>query len=146
MRGAGVYVTILSHMNPRPSGPDATESRLDATFLALASPQRRRILDLLRRDGGCNVNRVCEAFDGEIGRFAVMKHLAVLERGGLLVSRRQGRERLLWLDATPLQLIHQRWTTEFSAYWTARLTRLKYRAEGAEIVPLPRHRKERRHG
>ena len=125
---------------------DATEERLDAAFAALASPLRRRMLDLLKREGGCNVNRVCEAFAGEVGRFAVMKHLAALERGGLLVSRREGRHRLLWLDATPLQLIHERWTTEFSAFWAARLTRLKYRAEGAEVVPITKHRKERRHG
>lgn len=133
-------------MNPPASARDATEERLDAAFFALASPLRRRMLDLLRRDGGCNVNHVCATFDGEIGRFAVMKHLAVLERGGLLVTQRDGRDKRLWLDATPLQLIHERWTTEFSAYWAARLTRLKYRAEGAEVVPLPKTRKERRHG
>jgi DNA-binding transcriptional ArsR family regulator len=108
---------------------DDTEARLDATFFALSSAARRRILDLLKRDGGCNVNHVCAAFDGEIGRFAVMKHIAVLERGGLLVSQRDGRDKRLWLDPTPLQLIHERWTTEFSAYWSAQLTRLKYRAD-----------------
>lgn len=133
-------------MSPRPAARDDTEARLDATFFALASPARRRILDLLKREGGCNVNHVCAAFAGEIGRFAVMKHIAVLQRGGLLVAQRDGRDKRLWLDATPLQLIHERWTTEFSAYWAARLTRLKYRAEGADVVPLPSHKKERRHG
>jgi DNA-binding transcriptional ArsR family regulator len=121
--------------------PDA----LDATFFALSSPIRRRLLDLLKRDPGCNLNHVCECFAGEIGRFAVMKHLAALERGGLVVSQRQGRERRLWFDATPIQLIHERWTTEYSAYWAAQLTRLKYAAEGAEIKTLPTA-KERRHG
>lgn len=125
---------------------DDTEGRLDATFFALSSAVRRRMLDLLKRDGGCNVNHVCAAFDGQIGRFAVMKHIAVLERGGLLVSQREGRDKRLWLDPTPLQLIHERWTTEFSAYWSARLTRLKYRAEGAQVQSLPKQRKERRHG
>jgi DNA-binding transcriptional ArsR family regulator len=128
---------------------------LDATFFALSSELRRRMLDVLKRDGGCNVNFICEQFAGEIGRFAVMKHLAALERGGLVVSAREGRERRLWFDATPIQLIHERWTTEFSAYWAARLTRLKYRAEGAEVHALPRPinrpatkttRKDRRHG
>jgi DNA-binding transcriptional ArsR family regulator len=133
-------------MAPRKNPKDETEHRLDAVFSALASPIRRRILDLLKRDGGCNVNAVCAHLEGEIGRFAVMKHLAALERAGLLVSQWEGRDKRLWLDATPLQLIHERWTTEFSAYWAARLTRLKYRAEGAEIVSLPRKGKERRHG
>jgi predicted transcriptional regulator len=119
---------------------------LDATFFALSSGLRRRMLDLLKREPGCNVNRVAEVFAGEVGRFAVMKHLAVLELGGLVVSQRQGRERQLWFDATPIQLIHERWTTEFSVFWAAKLTQLKYSAEGARVHPLPIPRKDRRHG
>ena len=131
---------------------------LDATFFALSSSLRRRMLDLLKREPGCNVNRVAECFVDEVGRHAVMKHLVVLEQGGLVVSQREGRERRLWFDATPIQLIHERWTTEFSAFWASRLTRLKYSAEGAEVLPLlaklkpepiPKLKlkpKERRHG
>ena len=113
---------------------------LDATFFALSAELRRRMLDLLKREGGCNVNRVCEFFAAELGRHAVMKHLSTLERGGLLVSARDGRDKRLWFDPTPLQLIHERWTTEFSAFWAARLTRLKYDAEGAEVHKLPQRR------
>jgi DNA-binding transcriptional ArsR family regulator len=124
---------------------------LDATFFALASDLRRRMIDLLKREGGCNVNRVCEFFSAEVGRHAVMKHLATLERGGLLMTAKDGRDKRLWLDATPLQLIHERWTTDFSAYWASRLTRLKYSAEGALVSPLPQRdaspgRKGRKHG
>ena len=132
---------------------------LDATFFALASPWRRQVLDLLKREPGCNVSRVCELFEGQIGRFAVMKHLSTLERGGLVVAQREGRTRRLWFDATPIQLIHERWTTEYSAYWASRLTRLKYGAESAELHALPARKigrseqvllkrlpKERRHG
>ena len=124
---------------------------LDATFFALSSGLRRRMLDLLKREGGCNVSHVCEFFAAEVGRHAVMKHLAVLERGGLLVTAKEGRDKRLWFDPTPLQLIHERWTTEFSAYWAARLTRLKYDAEGARVHALPRRnapaaRKARKHG
>ena len=131
---------------------------LDATFFALSSDMRRRLLDLLKREPGCNVNRVALFFEAEVGRHAVMKHLVVLEQGGLVVSQREGRERRLWFDATPIQLIHERWTTEFSAFWASRLTRLKYSAEGAEVLPLlaklkpepiPKLKlkpKERRHG
>lgn len=123
---------------------------LDATFFALSAELRRRMLDVLKNEGGCNVSRVCEHFEAEIGRHAVMKHLATLERGGLLVSAKDGRDRRLWFDPTPLQLIHERWTTEYSAFWAARLTRLKYAAEGAEVHALPQRisppRKARRHG
>jgi DNA-binding transcriptional ArsR family regulator len=125
------------------------EAALDDTFFALSSALRRRMLDVIAREPGCNLNRVCGSFEGEIGRFAVMKHLQVLERGRLVHSERVGRERLLWFDATPIQWIHQRWTTEFSAYWAARLTQLKVTAEGAEVTALAtarQRRKDPRHG
>src|SRR5512132_3228533 len=100
---------------------------MDAVFGALASEPRRRILDILKKEPGCNVNRVCEFFD--IGRVAVMKHLDVLEAANLIVSERAGRERLLYFNPVPIHLIHERWTTEFSAFWARGLTRLKDRAE-----------------
>lgn len=123
------------------------DDALDAVFFALAAEPRRRILDLLQRDGGCNVNHVAEHFEGELTRFAVMKHLNTLEAAGLVTAERDGREKRLWLDATPIQWIHERWTSEYSAYWAARLTRLKRAAEGAEIrTLLPTKKKGRRHG
>lgn len=132
-------------MKARPHAKHDSD-QLDATFFALSSDLRRRLLDLLKREPGCNVNRVCEFFAAEVGRHAVMKHLSTLQRGGLLVTQREGRDKRLWFDATPIQLVHERWTTEFSAYWAARLTRLKYSAEGAQIQTLPLPTKERRHG
>jgi len=109
---------------------------MDAVFGALASEPRRRILDILRKEPGCNVNRVCEFFD--IGRVAVMKHLDVLEGANLVLSERSGRERLLYFNPVPIHMIYDRWTTEFSAYWAGRLARLKYRIENA---PVPIRRK-----
>ena len=127
--------------------PKPESDQLDAVFFALASEPRRRILDVLKQEPGCNVSRVCEFLEQDIGRFAVMKHLATLEAAGLVIAERSGRERLLWFDPTPIQWIHQRWTSEFSAYWAARLTRLKVDAEGAEVFPLSRSRtKGRAHG
>lgn len=128
--------------------PHLESDALDATFFALSSEWRRRILDLLTREPGCNVSRVCESFEGQIGRFAVMKHLATLECGRLIVTQRVGREKRLWFDPTPIQLIHERWTTEFSACWASRLTRLKHSAEGAEFhaMPTPPRRRARRYG
>jgi hypothetical protein len=76
-----------------------------------------------------------------------MKHLNTLEAAGLVIAERSGRERLLWFNPTPIQWIHERWTTEFSAYWAARLTRLRYSAEGAEVTRLtPSPKKGPRHG
>ena len=110
---------------------------MNAVFAALASEPRRRILDILKKEPGCNVNRVCEFF--EIGRIAVMKHLDVLEGANLVISERVGRERLLYFNPVPVHMIYDRWTTEFSAYWAGRLSRMKYRLENA---PIPIHRKK----
>lgn len=121
-----------------------TPDELDATFHALASEPRRRMLDWLQQSPGCNVQRLTDCFEGELSRFGVMKHLQVLERGNLVISIKEGRERLLWFNPVPIQLIHERWTTEYSAYWSARLSKLKYSAEGAEIHSLPTPKKKGR--
>lgn len=108
---------------------------MDAVFAALASRTRRAMLDILQREPGCNVNRMAEQFD--IGRVAVMKHLGVLEAANLVVSEKVGRDRRLWFNVVPVQLIHDRWTSEFSRYWAGGLANLKHRVENAS-VPLRR--------
>ena len=124
--------------------PHADDDRLDAVFFALASEPRRRILDVLKLEPGCNVNRICAHLEADIGRFAVMKHLATLEAAGLVLAEREGRDKRLWFNAAPIQWIHERWTSEYSAYWAARLTRLKYDSEGARVVPFPTAKKKGR--
>jgi DNA-binding transcriptional ArsR family regulator len=106
--------------------------QMDAVFAALSSEPRRRILDVLKREPGANVNRVCEFFD-EMGRIAVLKHIDVLEGANLVLSEKVGRERLLYFNPVPIHMIHDRWTTEFSAYWAGGLARMKYRLENAPI-------------
>ena len=115
---------------------------MDLVFAALASEPRRRILDVLKKEPGCNVNRVCEFFD-EMGRVAVLKHIDVLEGANLVISEKHGRERLMWFNPVPIHMIHDRWTTEFSAYWAGGLARMKYRLENA---PVPITKKGGRRG
>ena len=105
---------------------------MDTVFAALAHGTRRKILDIVRADSGCTVNEVAAHFD--VSRIAVMKHLNVLEAAGLLISEREGRMRRLYFNAIPIQLIYDRWTTEYSALWASKLTRLKYAVEDA--VPV----------
>lgn len=100
---------------------------MDAVFQALGNATRRRILDLVKQSPGCNVNDVCEPF--KMSRIAVMKHLKCLEDAGLLTSQKKGRERRLFFNAVPIQMIYDRWTTEYSKLWAGRLTALKYRVE-----------------
>lgn len=114
---------------------------MDAVFAALASEPRRRMLDILKKHPGCNVNHVCEFFD--IGRVAVMKHLGVLEAAALVISEKVGRERLLYFNPVPVQMIYDRWTSEFSAYWAGKLARMKYQLENAPVSMTEKRNKKR---
>lgn len=100
---------------------------MNAVFQALANESRRRMLDSVKEHPGIAVGALASEFD--VSRIAVMKHLRVLEQAGLLVSEKDGRTRRLYFNAVPVQMIYDRWTTEFSAYWSGNLTRLKYAAE-----------------
>ena len=85
------------------------------------------MLDLIKDMPGCSVNDVAKYF--EITRIAVMKHLRVLETAGLVVSRKQGRTRELYFNAVPIQLIYDRWTTEYSKFWASKVTDIKFALE-----------------
>ena len=100
---------------------------MDAIFQALASGTRRQMLDIVNQQPGCNVSAVCRHFD--VSRIAVMKHLAVLEKANLVISEKTGRSRALYFNPVPIQMIHERWTTEYSALWAGEMTALKYRLE-----------------
>jgi predicted transcriptional regulator len=108
-----------------------TPDPMDAVFVALASPTRRQILDIVKSRPGCGVKEVARFF--EMSRIAVMKHLRALVEADLLVSRKEGRNRKLYFNAVPIQMIYDRWTTEYSALWASRLTEVKYRVEAKEM-------------
>jgi DNA-binding transcriptional ArsR family regulator len=85
----------------------------DSVFKALADPTRRFLLDLLfKRDG-----RTLTELESELAmtRFGVMKHLRVLERAGVVVTRRSGREKLHFLNPVPIRMIHDRWIDKYRA-------------------------------
>ncbi len=100
---------------------------MDAVFVALANPVRRRMLDILKDNPGFSVNDVCAYF--EMSRIGVMKHLQILEAANLVVSRKSGRTRHLFHNAVPIQMIYDRWTTEYSAIWASKMTQVKYKIE-----------------
>lgn len=105
---------------------------MDAVFQALAHESRRRMLDIVKEEPGIGVGALATEFD--VSRIAVMKHLTVLEDAGLIISEKDGRVRKLYFNAAPIQMIHDRWTTEYSAYWAGQLTRIKYLAETKAAV------------
>ncbi|HSN51547.1 MAG TPA: helix-turn-helix transcriptional regulator [Woeseiaceae bacterium] len=100
-----------------------SEREMDALLQALGNESRRRMLDIVKAQPGIAVGSLAGKFD--VSRIAVMKHLAVLEEANLIVSEKDGRVRKLYVNAVPIQLIHERWTTEYSAYWAGQLTRIK---------------------
>ncbi len=100
---------------------------MDKLFQALASAARRRILDIVRDRPGASVLEVSKHFD--VSRIAIMKHLKVLEDAGLIVSEKQGRTRHLYFNVVPIQMIHERWTTDYSALWAGALTDFKHKIE-----------------
>jgi predicted transcriptional regulator len=100
---------------------------MDLVFHALASRPRRKILDVIKASPGCCVGDVCKYF--EISRIAVIKHLRVLEQAQLIVLQKNGRRRELYFNAVPIQLIYDRWTTEYSAFWASKATELKFLVE-----------------
>ena len=62
-------------------------------------------------------------------RFGVMKHLRVLEEAGLVVTKRRGREKLHFLNAVPIRLVHDRWVSKYAEPWAAGLSDLKHELE-----------------
>jgi DNA-binding transcriptional ArsR family regulator len=95
----------------------------DLVFRALGDPTRRSLLDrLFERDG----RTLTELESGiEMTRFGVMKHLRILEEAGLVVTRREGRQKLHFLNPIPIRLIHDRWIDKYRERQVSALANLK---------------------
>ena len=96
-------------------------------FRALADPTRRSLLDELFRQDGQTLGMLEERFP--LSRFGVMKHLKVLEEAGLVATRRQGRQKLHFLNPVPIRLVHDRWVHKYAEPWVAGLGEIKQRLE-----------------
>src|ERR1700716_1966932 len=100
---------------------------MDEVFRALADPTRRALLDELFRQDGQTLGALEKRF--QMSRFGVMKHLKQLEEAGLVLTRRRGREKLHFLNAVPIRLVHDRWVSKYAAPWAATLSDLKQTLE-----------------
>ena len=89
-------------------------------FNAIAEPQRREILVLLRA-GERPVTELAQ----ELGmtRPGASKHLRVLREVGLVRDRKAGKQRLYGLDARGLRPVHE-WTGDFERFWNESFDRL----------------------
>ncbi len=101
---------------------------MDAVFRALADKSRRQLLDRLQARGGQTLGELCEGL--EMSRQAVTKHLAILEGANLVATRRQGREKLHFLNPVPIHEIADRWIHKFERGRLSALADLKRDLEG----------------
>src|SRR6185436_3726992 len=99
----------------------------DKVFKALADASRRKLLDRLRKKGGLSLGELCEKHD--MSRQAVTKHLALLEAANLVVTKKQGREKLHYLNPVPINAIYMRWIGKFERSRIVALHNLKQALE-----------------
>ena len=95
---------------------------------ALGSTHRRALLDALK-DGPKTTSALCEVLP-KLSRYAVMQHLGVLERAGVVLVRREGRERWNELNAVPIQRELERWLNGFQ------------QASASQLLAFERHLQE----
>src|SRR5215510_11013333 len=100
----------------------------DAVFRALADASRRRLLDRLHARNGQTLSELCRGLD--MTRQAVAKHLSILEEANLVSTRRQGREKLHFINPVPINQIAERWIGKFERPRLRALAKLKKTLEG----------------
>jgi DNA-binding transcriptional ArsR family regulator len=107
---------------------------LDATFQALSDPTRRAIVSALSR-GQASVTELARPHRMSLP--AVMKHLRVLQRAGLVTQRKTGRTRRCRLTARPLQKA-EAWLSQYRAFWESQFDALdRYLAQEGQRVRAP---------
>ncbi len=97
-------------------------------FNAVAEPQRRRVLTLLKGQER-SVNELAGAL--RVSQSRVSKHLRVLREVGLVSVREAGQQRLYRLDARGLKPIHD-WVGGFEEFWSQSFDRLNAYVKGLQ--------------
>jgi DNA-binding transcriptional ArsR family regulator len=97
------------------------DSRTDTVFRALADPTRRAIVERLAQ-GESTVGELAAPFAMSLA--GASKHLGVLEEAGLVVRKKQGRERICSLRPDGLFALRD-WVERYSRFWEARLDALE---------------------
>jgi DNA-binding transcriptional ArsR family regulator len=100
--------------------PMARAATTSDVFNAIAEPQRREILALLRT-GERPVTELAQELG--MAQPGASKHLRVLREVGLVRDRKAGKQRLYGLDARGLRPVHE-WTGGFERFWNESFDRL----------------------
>jgi uncharacterized protein YndB with AHSA1/START domain/DNA-binding transcriptional ArsR family regulator len=104
---------------------------VETVFRALADTTRRELLDALFAKDGQTLLALTAGRG--MTRVGIAKHLAILEEAGLVVSRRQGREKHHYLNPVPIRLVHDRWVSKYTEPWAAGLVGLKHELEDTSM-------------
>jgi ArsR family transcriptional regulator, cadmium/lead-responsive transcriptional repressor len=113
----------------------------DELWSAVGEPTRRRMLDLLLVDGHGTATSLSEQLP--VTRQAVARHLAVLDRVGLVRGAAVGRERRYWVDDAQLARAAEQLASVGST-WDGRLRRIARIAERIERQKQPAKQRARR--
>jgi DNA-binding transcriptional ArsR family regulator len=113
----------------------------DELWSAVGDPTRRRMLDLMLVDGHGTATSLSEQLP--VTRQAVAKHLAVLDRVGLVHGAAAGRERRYWVDDAQLARAAEQLASVGST-WDGRLRRIARIAERIERQKQPPKQRARR--
>lgn len=106
---------------------------MDAVFKALADPTRRQLLDSLRDKAGQTLTELEQGLG--MTRFGVMKHLKVLEEAKLVTSRKEGRFKYHYLNASPIQEVADRWIAPYQKPFARYALNLKAMLESRQTMP-----------
>lgn len=109
---------------------------MDEVFDALAHPDRRALLDSLFERDGQTLTELQSRFP--VTRFAVMKHLKILEAAHLVTSRKIGREKRHYLNPVPIRQVSDRWISRYAAPFVTAMVGLKQQVEGTVMIG-PKH-------
>ena len=101
----------------------------EAVLSALGDPMRRRVLEVLGSSGAATATLLAAGLP--ISRQAVLKHLVVLDRAGLVAHERTGREVRYQARPAGVQAM-ARWLDALAADWDGRLAALKRKAEAGD--------------
>ncbi|HUT48408.1 MAG TPA: metalloregulator ArsR/SmtB family transcription factor [Alphaproteobacteria bacterium] len=104
-----------TYTNPTPDPPSR-----DRVFHAVADPNRRRILEILR-EGERTAGQIVERFD--VSFAAVSQHLKILLESGLVSRRVDGRYRVYAMRPEAIKTVHD-WSEGFRDFWEGRIDRL----------------------
>ncbi len=103
--------------------------RLNRTFMALVDPTRRAILAHLERKDGASISQLAKPLTVQLP--AVMKHLDVLAKAGLVTRSKSGRTVTVRLRPQPMRQAME-WLRCYERFWSSRLDRLAGYAESKE--------------